>query len=235
MDNWPVRFENYLQSQISQCDKAHDAGHARRVWHTAQQIMSDMPAHPLVVVAACFFHDVVNLPKNHPQRHRASSLAAEKTITILRDHFPDYPAQHYDAVFHAIEAHSFSAGIVPRTPEACIVQDADRLESLGAIGLARMLFVAASLGCDIFEGGDPLALHRELDDKRYALDHFQTKLFTLPQTMRTAAGKRLAMHNANYMVHFLAKISAELQGEPMNPDPRVLERFLFSPGRPEAD
>lgn len=86
----------------------------------------------------------------------------------------------------------------PLTTEAKIVQDADRLEALGAIGLARVFAVSGALGVALFDGEDPFAQHRPLDDKRYALDHFQTKLLKLPQTMQTARGKQLAQHNAHF-------------------------------------
>lgn len=74
----------------------------------------------------------------------------------MRD-FPDFPQQRLFAVCHAIEAHSFSAKIVPETPEAKIVQDADRLEALGAIGLARVFAVSGALGVALFDAEDPLA------------------------------------------------------------------------------
>ncbi len=69
-----------------------------------------------------------------------------------------------------------------------------------------------ALGVALFDGEDPFAQHRPLDDKRYALDHFQTKLLKLPQTMQTARGKQLAQHNAQFLVEFMAKLSAELAG-----------------------
>lgn len=100
----------------------------------------------------------------------------------------------------------------PLTTEAKIVQDADRLEALGAIGLARLFAVSGALGLALFDGEDPFAQHRPLDDKRYALDHFQTKLLKLPQTMQTARGKQLAQHNAQFLVEFMAKLGAELAG-----------------------
>ncbi|MEJ1741482.1 HD domain-containing protein, partial [Escherichia coli] len=84
---------------------------------------------------ACYFHDIVSLAKNHPQRQRSSILAAEETRRLLREEFVQFPAEKIEAVCHAIAAHSFSAQIAPLTTEAKIVQDADRLEALGAIGL----------------------------------------------------------------------------------------------------
>lgn len=85
-------------------------------------------------------------------------MAAEKTLAILQSAFADFPADRYPAVSHAIEAHSFSAAIPPRTLEAKIVQDADRLESLGAIGLARVFAVAGALNTILFDAEDPLLI-----------------------------------------------------------------------------
>ncbi|MEL2917790.1 HD domain-containing protein [Escherichia coli] len=143
----------------------------------------------------------------------AQKLAAEETRRLLREEFVQFPAEKIEAVCHAIAAHSFSAQIAPLTTEAKIVQDADRLEALGAIGLARLFAVSGALGLALFDGEDPFAQHRPLDDKRYALDHFQTKLLKLPQTMQTARGKQLAQHNAQFLVEFMAKLGAELAGE----------------------
>jgi uncharacterized protein len=73
--------------------------------------------------------------------------------------------------------------------EACIVQDADRLEALGAIGLARVFAVSGALGVALFDAEDPFADARTLDDRKFALDHFQTKLLRLPETMQTEIGR----------------------------------------------
>ena len=109
-------------------DGAHDLGHLRRVWKTARLIAMDVPADPQVLMAACFFHDLVNLPKDAPNRAEASTLSAQAAVAFLRG--DGFPVAKLGAVAHAIAAHSFSAGIAPETPEARILQDADRLEAL---------------------------------------------------------------------------------------------------------
>ena len=167
----------------------------------------------------------MSLAKNHPQRQRSSILAAEETRRLLREEFEQFPAEKIEAVCHAIAAHSFSAQIAPLTTEAKIVQDADRLEALGAIGLARVFAVSGALGVALFDGEDPFAQYRPLDDKRYALDHFQTKLLKLPQTMQTVRGKQLVQHNAQFLVEFMAKLSAELAGENEGVDHKVIDAF----------
>lgn len=222
---WQSRFENWLHATWPQDDKAHDIAHLRRVWQSAQRIMQGTEADPLVVMTACYFHDVVNLPKNHPQRHLASSKAAVETRRILSEEFPDFPLGLHDAVAHAVQAHSFSAGIKPETLEARIVQDADRLESLGAIGLARVFYTSGALGRALFDSEDPLGRDRQLDDTSWTLDHFQKKLLRLPDTMQTAEGKRLARHNVAFLVTYMAKLCAELQGDLVSLDESVLRDF----------
>lgn len=223
--HWQQRFEAWLSQHHGQEDAAHDISHFRRVWATAQQLAEETAADRLVILTACYFHDIVSLAKNHPERSRSSAMAAEKTLAILQSAFPDFPPERYAAVLHAIEAHSFSAAIAPQREEAKIVQDADRLEALGAIGLARVFAVSGALNNSLFDARDPFADRRELDDKTYALDHFQCKLLRLPKTMQTEKGRAMAVHNARFLVQFMAKLSAELRGELMALDAEVLQRF----------
>lgn len=227
VSRWQQRFDLWLAEHSGQADAAHDAAHVRRVWRTARHLMAGEQVDEVVVLTACYFHDIVSLAKNHPQRHLASRMAADKTETILKTCFADFPEYRYAPLRHAIEAHSYSAGIAPQTLEAKIVQDADRLEALGAIGLARVFAVAGSLDIALFDNADPFALRRTLDDKRYALDHFRSKLLRLPATMQTAKGRALAQSNANYLVQFMGKLAAELQGDFNGVDADVLERFTL--------
>ncbi|POP47605.1 phosphohydrolase [Superficieibacter electus] len=222
---WQQRYERWFQQHYHSADAAHDLAHFRRVWSTARQLAQGLVVDELVILTACYFHDIVSLPKNDPQRHRSSQLAAEKTRRILATDFADFPAERYSMVMHAIEAHSYSAAIGPRTEEARIVQDADRLEALGAIGLARVFAVAGSLNVALFDADDPFAETRVLDDRAFALDHFQQKLLRLPATMQTVKGRALARENARFLVHYMAKLSAELQGSHDSLDEQVLARF----------
>ena len=228
LTQWQQRFERWLGENHTTDDTAHDISHFRRVWMTAQKIMANQAVEPLVILTACYFHDIFSLPKNHPERGQSSRLAARKTREILHRDFPDFPPAHYDAVAHAIEAHSFSAGIAPQSLEAKIVQDADRLEALGAIGLARVFAVSGALGVPLFDAHDPFADARTPDDRAFALDHFQTKLLRLPDTMQTEMGRELARHNADFLIQFMAKLSAELQGDCLGLDSQVLSRFRRS-------
>ncbi|EAW9076304.1 hydrolase, partial [Salmonella enterica] len=81
-------------------------------------------------------------------------------------------------------------------------------EALGAIGLARVFAVSGALGVALFDVDDPFADRRPLNDKQFTLDYFQTKLMKLPLTMQTERGRYLAQGNANFLVSYMAKLSA---------------------------
>ncbi len=194
----------------AQSDGAHDLGHLRRVWANAQTIArAEGGADMDVLLAACFFHDAVNLPKDAPDRASASARSAVVAVTYLSG--TGFPPGKLDAVAHAITAHSFSAGIAPLTLEAKILQDADRLEALGAIGIARMFHVAGALQGGLFDPQDPMAMHRPLDDRRFALDHLQVKLFPIADAMQTAAGREMAAERADWMASFRTRLLGEIQ------------------------
>ena len=206
LKHWINNFENYLGKQ-SFDDGSHDISHFRRVWRLAQRL-SSRDDDKLVILAACYFHDIVSYPKNDPRRSRSSKDAASKTRDILTE--MNFPEEKLDNVCHCIESHSYSANIETKTHEAKIVQDADRMESLGAIGLARTFYVAGRMGSQIFSSTDPFAKDRELDDSKFAIDHFKTKLLKLPDTMKTVEGKKEAIKRARILEVYLEQWREEL-------------------------
>jgi uncharacterized protein len=195
-------------------DGAHDIDHLHRVWANARALMRAEPllaepsaADPLTVMAACYLHDLVNVPKNDPRRAEASRLSARQAVEVLNA--AGFPPALLDGVAHAIEAHSFSAALPARTAEARIVQDADRLDALGAVGLARLFYTAGRMGSSLAHGGDPLGRARALDDRRYALDHIVVKLATLPALMQTQAGRAMGDDRLARLLAFREDFASE--------------------------
>jgi len=163
----PAPYEAAI-TRLWVADGAHDIGHLRRVWKSCREIALDEGGADMqVLCAAAYFHDAVNLAKDCPDRARASVLSANLAVAELRG--MGFPEVKLAAVHHAIAAHSFSAQIAPETVEARILQDADRLEALGAVGIARMFAVTGQVGGGLFDPEDPMALRRPLDDRRFAL------------------------------------------------------------------
>lgn len=202
-------LENALKDSQTNHDASHDIHHARRVKQNAIAIATrEGRGNHRLLVAAAYLHDLVNVPKNAPNRRDASKLSADAAHPILVD--LKFSKTDIAAIQHCIEAHSFSANIEPNSLEACILQDADRLESLGALGIARTFYIAAKLDSELFDGADPFAKQRPLDDKRFAVDHFKTKLLTLASTMKTDAGKAIAAERTDTMRTFLAALADEI-------------------------
>lgn len=197
-----------ITAQSSQDDGAHDIHHLHRVWQAAQALLTEYAqADAMVVQAACYLHDIVNLPKNHPDRTQASRMAARLATGKLAE--AGFPADKLDGVAHAIETHSFSASLAPATIEAKIVQDADRLDALGAVGLARLYYTAGRMGSALAHPSDPTGARRELDDRTFALDHIALKLAKLPGTMQTAAGRKLGEARLQWLLSFRDAFIAE--------------------------
>ena len=192
-------------------DSAHDISHVRRVVNNAIYLTDIEQSNPMITVASAWLHDCVSVAKDSPQRKIASRLAAREAVDFLAA--SNYPEKWLDRVYHAIEAHSFSANIEARTLEAMIVQDADRLEALGAIGIARCMLTGGSMGTRLYEPDDPFCQYRQPNDRKFTLDHFFSKLFTLAETMQTQAGRAEAKRRTEYMRDFLEQLRGEINGE----------------------
>jgi uncharacterized protein len=174
----------------------------------AQGLARAEGADPEVCVAAALLHDLVYRPKNHPESPLTAQLAAElvpiwcaETAGLER---------HAQAVAAAVATHSWSGGGTPDSLAAAVVQDADRLEALGAIGVARVFATGASFGAGLWHPLDPWGSGRELDDKAWSLDHFERKLLKLAAEMKTNSGRELAEARQRAMLAYLAALRTEL-------------------------
>ncbi|ELB2962906.1 HD domain-containing protein [Vibrio parahaemolyticus] len=200
-------FLEFMQQEM-QVDAAHDIEHVKRVVKTAKQLCDEENADIAIVLPAAYLHDCFTYPKDHPNRKQSSAIAAKKAIAYLES--IQYPQHYHDAIAHAIEAHSFSANIRPNTLEAQIVQDADRLDALGAIGVTRCLQVSTHFNAQLYNDNDMFAKERELNDKQFTVDHFQTKLFKIVDTMNTESAKLEANKRKAFMQTYLKQLHDEV-------------------------
>lgn len=187
-------------------DAAHDTAHLARV---ARWTLRCAPAlAPGLAVAAALTHDVVNLPKNHPQRAQASTLAAD----AVRAKLPSlgFDEVEAEAVAAAVRDHSYSRGATPETLLGAALQDADRLDALGALGILRAAAAGGSMGRALLHATDPFCTARTPDDSAYTVDHFFTKLLRLETTFQTAVGKAEAARRTAVMRSFLVNLGEEV-------------------------
>lgn len=191
-------------------DAAHDFAHISRVIASCRRLGEAENADLTILLPAALLHDVVNLPKDHPERHRGSELAAEEAAVLLRE--VGYEEAAIARIQRVIVEHSFSAGHRASSVESEVMQDADRLDALGSIGLMRMIAVGGKLGRAFYDEEDPLAERREFDDRRFTIDHMGTKLFKLAGAMNTKAGRVEAERRTESMRVFLAQLMTEIRG-----------------------
>jgi uncharacterized protein len=164
---------------------SHDDGHTERVVKLALFIAEKEGADIEVVRKAAELHDIARNEKNHAIK------GAEIAIEKLREYDEDF----IEKVTHCIETHSFSAGITPRTLEAKILSDADKLDAMGAIGIAR----AFLFSCE---------KNRSIED---TLKHFEEKLLKLREHIETETGKRIADERHAFLFEFYRRLKKELE------------------------
>jgi len=192
-------------------DPGHDLAHAMRValW-TLRIGGDDVTARD--AVAAALLHDVVNVPKDSPERAHASEMSASVAQELL-PRFGFDPGS-IESISAAVRDHSYSRGTVPETALGRALQDADRLEALGALGILRTVSCGTRMGALYFDPDDPWARHRALDDSAFTVDHFFEKLLRLPDTLLTGTGRAEAERRTGLMIAFLRQLGDEL-GDPL--------------------
>ena len=202
------RFRAHLDAEELSRDSAHDLSHSLRVARLAHRICEAEGAEGDVAVAAALLHDLVWVPKNHQESKRTAEMSAGLAPELCAG-LP-FISEKSGRIAKCILTHSFSGGGLAASLEARIVQDADRLEAIGAIGLARVFATGASFGASLWDSGDPWAERRDLDDKAFSLDHFESKLLKLAAGMNTKAAKALATSRQLVLLGYLAALREEL-------------------------
>ena len=210
--DWQDRVEAWVVVQMESADSGHGIDHVRRVVENAKRIGLSERANLNVVLPAAWLHDCVVVAKNSPQRRMASALAAQSAERFLVE--IDYPANWIAPVSHCVLAHSFSANIACETVEAKVVQDSDRLEAVGAIGLARCLMTGGAMGQRLYHATEPFPLDRLPADTEQSVDHFFAKLLGLHKTMQTKSGREVAISRTDFLIAFLKQLADEIGATP---------------------
>jgi uncharacterized protein len=198
---------------------AHDFLHVLRVAELAQRIGRVEGADLGVVVPAALLHELFNYPKGHPQSQDSGEVCARHAEEVLRD--SDCPPHLIKPVGDCIRIHAFSLGLTPETIEGKVLQDADRLDAIGAIGIARCFATCTEMGVPFYNPADPFWISREADDRRWGLDHFERKLLRIPDRLHTRAARSLAKDRLRMMEAFLAQLKREIE----HADPLFTESF----------
>jgi uncharacterized protein len=190
-------------------DPAHDCLHIRRVYKNAKTIGQRENANMEILLPAVLLHDIVVYPKGTTGSSRSSDGSADWAENVLQSY--GYSQYKINRIFYCIRAHSHSKRLVPASLEGRILQDADRLDALDAIGIARMFSVGGSENRAFYRDDDPFCRStRELDDSQWTLDHFQTKLLRLKDLMHTKTAKKIAEQRTKFILLFIKQLQKEI-------------------------
>ncbi len=206
------RLRAEAERRAEGADAAHDFSHVLRVVASARTIARAEGADEARATTAALLHELFNHPKGHPESHLSGEVCAEHARALLTRE--GVALAFIDVVADAIRTHPFSRGLVPSTLEGMVLQDADRLDAIGAIGIARCFATCAAMKRPFYAPSDPLCRARTPDDKLWGVDHFFTKLLRLPSQLHTQTARTMAEARADTMRAFLAAFGREIDAPP---------------------
>jgi uncharacterized protein len=205
LDKLKKRVKETLEGR----DPAHDFQHIMRVYRNAELIGKKEGADMDVLLPAVLLHDLVVYPKGSAKTSKSADDSADLAEKWLRGY--GYPQDKIDRISYCIRTHSYSKRLVPLTLEGKILQDADRLDALGAIGIARTFSVGGLERRSFYNPADPFwRSKRELNDREWTLDHFQTKLLRLSESMHTKTARKIAKDRSKFMESFIKQLQKEI-------------------------
>lgn len=202
---------NSIKNEVKEImggDSAHDFDHVMRVYKNAQKICKKEKANKKLVLCAALLHDIVSYPKSDKRSKMSSTESAKKSKLVLKKY--PFSKEEIIIISDAITDHSFSQNKTPSTLEGKILQDADRLDAIGAIGIARVFATGGSLKRPFYNIDDPFCKTRTPDDKTWTVDHFFQKLLKLESLMNTKSGKIEAKKRTKVLKEFLNQLKSEV-------------------------
>lgn len=210
-DEFIQQVESLAQSYFHQeMSPAHDWFHVQRVRTNAEELVAEYSTADITIVQlAALLHDIGRLKEEEGDVEDHAEWGAKESEKLLHEHGASDETSK--AVAHCVRAHRYSTETIPETIEAKIVSDADNLDALGAVGLARCFAYGGEIGSPIH---DP-SLLPDADDTvagETQFNHIHKKLLDLPNRMYTDAGKDLADERASYIQRFIQRFEKEIAG-----------------------
>lgn len=207
-------LEEHVKAKFAQEGSGHDWWHIHRVITTTRRLAREEAANEDVAALAALLHDIAD----HKFHGGDLEIGPKTAASLLKQ--ANAPEELVQAVVGIIREVSYKGAGVP-TPvssiEAACVQDADRLDAIGAIGIARAFAFGGSRNRLLYDPSDRPTLHSDFNayasSSGATINHFHEKLLLLRDRMNTSAARRIADERHAYMVEFLAQFHGEWEGE----------------------
>jgi len=189
----------------------HGFDHVERVHRMALNIAKKEDANLRIVDAAAWLHDIAHVREDEGKCACHAQEGAKIARKILKR--MNFPESEIKAIGHAISVHRFSKGKKAKTKEAEILQDADRLDALGAICIARVCMYYGYRGKPLYEPKRKPKKYYH-GQKTNAINHFYEKILKIkPETFHTETARKIARKRYSFIRQFLRKFKAEWKGK----------------------
>lgn len=207
------RVAAHIQAKFADESSGHDWHHIDRVWKLARQIAKEEGADQEVVELAALVHDIADW-KFHAGDDSVGPREAERLLR--QEGASEEVVDHVADIVATISFKGAGVRREMRTLEGKCVQDADRLDAIGAIGIARCFAYGGHAGRLMYDPGIPPVMHATAEAYKSAkgtsLNHFYEKLFLLKDRMNTRTGRLLADERHRFMEDFVARFLQEWGG-----------------------
>lgn len=207
------RLRAYVEERLANAPGCHDFDHTLRVFNNALRIRElERTGDILVIGLAALLHDIAR-PEEFASggTHCHAVLGAEMCADILeKNGYTDVSVRERVAL--AVRRHRFRGGEAPESIEEKIVYDADKLDSIGAVGIGRAFHFAGRVGACVHNRAEEALASAEYSEGDSAYREYLVKLRHVPERMLTASGRRLAEERTAYMHEFFAYLNAEVFG-----------------------
>jgi uncharacterized protein len=193
-------------------ESAHDFDHVLRVYTLAEHIARAEGADLEIVRAAALHHDIARAQEDSTGQGDHAQMAAERAHQILLER--GVTREQCDAIAHAIAAHRFRGTTSPQTLEARVLFDADKLDSIGAIGVARAYAIAGTLNQKMWGEAtqDAIATRDQHNSSHTPVAEFAVKLSKVRERVHTPTARALAEERHAFMSEFFARLGLEVRG-----------------------
>ena len=208
----PIITIDEAKAYYSAAESAHDFDHVLRVLAMAERLARAEGADTEIVRAATLLHDIARADEDATGGDHAQ-MAAERARDIVLTR--GATAEQADAIAHAITSHRFRSSTSPQTLEAKVLFDADKLDSIGAIGVARAYQVSGALNQRMWSevSLDAMATRDQRNSDHSAYAEFVVKLSKVRERLFTTSARKIAEERHAYMADFFARLGREIKGE----------------------
>jgi uncharacterized protein len=202
----------YAKTSFAAARGSHDWDHTERVYRLCMHIGRAEGADSEVLAVAAFLHDV---GRSHEDESKGTICHAEKGAEIAKTLLVNYPLsdEKKQNIVHCIGSHRFRGNNAPETLEAKTLFDADKLDSIGAIGIGRAFLFAGEVGAKLHNPQADLHNTRPYTEEDTGYREFKLKLSKIKDRMLTAEGKRLAEERHAFMEGFFERLQQEYEGK----------------------